>query len=118
MMKTPFSDLWWWQKLYFRFRFGNKIAINILKEARKLIAAGEETFVCYAIDKTTEDIGVKPRVKWKYADELTWHIGEVQKVVTYRSWLGDRNIWTIPKRNLRQERLRWLDQMINYLESK
>ncbi len=124
MMKigtTPFSDLWWWQKRYFKFCFGNNIAIELLKRTRARIAEKRGHYVCNAIWDETSSLGVKPVVKWGCADALTRHIRHVQKVVTYEDWLSERcgNIRSfLPSTSIREERLRWLDQMIDYLESK
>ena len=82
--------------------------IRILKQARKLIASGQQEFICHAIREVYSDSAHALR---------TWIREMLVNHGTLESWICMR-IGNFPHNStkMRLTRLAWLDAMIAYLE--
>lgn len=105
-MFTPFTDLYPWQRWWFKRKFDTEQHIIVLTKAREMIESGEQFYVCHALSACGGSA----------AFDLTRHISRVQKVSTIRGWFRRKTGHFLSYSSQRILRIKWLDEMIDYLE--
>lgn len=103
-----------------------KIAVKLLKGARKLIKETEEIYVCHAINRALDgNVDQRRRISNKLQ---SWIMDSMKETIGYHhgitsAWYVDR--WLLSHgissslhswKNMRKYRMRWIDQMIDLIK--
>lgn len=116
-MITPFSQLSWWQKKKFQWKFRDPEYLRMLKRVREKLIF-RNGYVCHRVLEAGAEL---------YQDNaccstitcsvhLVDHITSVQGVSTYRYWM-EKNHMVFSTTAVYWGRKAWVDQMIKALES-